>query len=202
MEKTKVVPVIKLENAEDAVPLAEALLKGGIDIAEITYRTECAPEAIRRIRRELPQILTGAGTVINPEMALSAMEAGAEFIVSPGFNPLTADFALKNNAVYIPGTATASEIEAALMKNLKVLKLFPAEVLGGTKLLKAFKGPFPQVKFLPTGGINADNYLSYLGEGNVLAVGGTWMIKNEMIKAKNWKAITEECKKISDTLKG
>lgn len=183
-----IVPVIKLDTVEQAVPLAQALFDGGIPIAEVTFRTAAAAPAITAIRKTLPQMLVGAGTVINKKFARCAIEAGAQFIVSPGFNPETVDFVQSSALPMIPGVATPSEVEIALCKGLDVLKLFPAEVLGGTKILDALFGPFPQVKFLPTGGINDKNMFSYLAKKNVLAVGGSWMIK------PNLAEVTELCK--------
>lgn len=176
----RIIPVIKLESAEQAVPLAQALQDGGISIAEITFRTEAAAAGISAIRKALPEMLVGAGTVINMEYARRAIEAGAQFIVSPGFNPPVVDYVSQSGVAMIPGIATPSEIELALCKGLTVLKFFPAEALGGTKMLTAFSGPFPHVEFIPTGGISAENASAYLQEKNVLAVGGSWMIKEDI----------------------
>lgn len=194
LEKAKLIPVIKISDLSKVLPLTEALLKGGLDIAEITFRTKEASEAIKMIRKEFPQVLVGAGTVINPQMAKEAYKAGAQFLVSPGFNPQTVSFAKKHKLSIFPGVASASEIEAALMQDLCILKFFPSEVLGGVKMLKAFAGPFPQVKFIPTGGITKDNAADYLSQKNVVAVGGTWMVKEDLIANQKWEEISALCK--------
>ena len=191
----RIVPVVKIDDAEKAVPLAKALLAGGIPIIEITYRTQAAQASIAKIVKACPQMTVGAGTVISPELAKSAVLAGASFLVSPGSNDATIEWASKHNIPVIPGVATPTEIESALMKGINVLKLFPAEVLGGVRLVDALKGPFPQVQFLPTGGVSEDNAASYLHRSNVIAVGGTWMVKSELIESENWEEITKLCRK-------
>lgn len=178
--EAKIVPVVKIEDAEQAVPLAHAILDGGLNIVEVTFRSEAAAKAIEKISREVPEIFVGAGTVINPALAKSALDAGAKFIVSPGLNLATVEFAKEASLPIVPGVATASEIEQALMMDLNVLKLFPAKTLGGPELLKAFAGPFGAVKFLPTGGIGQDNFMDYLALKNVIAVGGSWMVKGDL----------------------
>ena len=155
--KAGVIPVIKLERVEDAVPLARALLEGGIPVAEVTFRTEAAADGIAAIRREVPQVLVGAGTVLASQQAQAAIDAGAQFVVAPGSNGSVIDQVLAASIPMIPGVATPTEIEAALEKGLQVLKLFPAQVLGGVAMLKALAGPYPQVKLIPTGGINKAN---------------------------------------------
>lgn len=175
-----IIPVIKLDTVEQAVPLAQALINGGLNVAEVTFRTEAAFEGIKAIKSAFPNMLVGAGTVINKDFAKKAIEAGSEFIVAPGFNPEVVDYVLAQNVAMIPGVATPSEVELALCKGLSVLKLFPAEVLGGVAMLKALNGPFPNVKFVPTGGINQENCKNYLDCKNVLAVGGSWMIKKDL----------------------
>lgn len=171
IKSAKVIPVIKLNSVEEAVPLARSLLKEGIPVVEITFRTACAAEGIKAIRNEVPEILVGAGTVINMEYAQKAIDAGCQFVVSPGFNPEVVDYVLSKNIPMIPGVATPSEVEIALCKGLEVLKFFPAQVLGGVEMLKALAGPFPNVMFIPTGGINEQNACEYLNQKNVLAVG-------------------------------
>ena len=190
IENERIIPVIKISDLNKAVPLMKALVDGGLNIAEITFRTKEAASAIKCIREAFPHVLVGAGTVINPQMALQAKEAGAQFLVSPGFNPATVRWAKENRLPLVPGVATATEIEMALMENFEVLKFFPAEIMGGVKMLKAFKGPFPDVKFIPTGGITQENKDSYLAEKNVLAVGGTWMVKENLIQESRWDEIT------------
>ena len=175
-----IIPVIKLNRVEEAVPLAQALLAGGIPVAEVTFRTEAAAEGIATIRREFPQMLVGAGTVLSTEQATAAIEAGAQFVVSPGSNGKIIDRVLTAGVAMIPGVATPTEIEAAMEKGLRVLKFFPAEALGGIAMLKALSGPYPQIKFVPTGGISAGNMKEYLHQKNVLAVGGSWMIHSDL----------------------
>lgn len=190
MGDTKIVPVVKIDDATKAVPLARAILDGGLNIIEVTFRTEAAASAIASIARELPEITVGAGTVLNPTLAKSALDSGARFLVSPGLNPATVDFALHNQIPIIPGVATASEIEQALMMDLSLLKLFPASVLGGTDILKAYAGPFGSVRFMPTGGITQENFMDYLAQKNVSCVGGSWMVKGDMVKENRWSEIT------------
>ncbi|MBO7174141.1 MAG: bifunctional 4-hydroxy-2-oxoglutarate aldolase/2-dehydro-3-deoxy-phosphogluconate aldolase [Spirochaetaceae bacterium] len=175
-----IIPVIKLNRVEEAVPLAQALLAGGIPVAEVTFRTEAAAEGIATIRREFPQMLVGAGTVLSTEQATAAIDAGAQFVVSPGSNGKIIDRVLTAGVAMIPGVATPTEIEAAMEKGLRVLKFFPAEALGGIAMLKALSGPYPQIKFVPTGGISAGNMKEYLHQKNVLAVGGSWMIHSDL----------------------
>lgn len=175
-----IIPVIKLNQVEDAIPLANALLAGGIPVAEVTFRTEAAAEGIALIRREVPQMLVGAGTVLSTEQAIAAVEAGAQFVVSPGSNGKIIDKVLDSGVVMIPGVATPTEIEAAMGRGLSVVKFFPAEALGGVAMLKALAGPYPQMKFVPTGGISAGNMQDYLQQKNVLAVGGSWMVQKDL----------------------
>lgn len=179
IEEIKLIPVVKLNSVENAVPLAKALLDGGINACEITFRTEAAFEGIKTIKKAFPKMLIGAGTVINIDYAKKALEAGADFLVSPGFNPKVIDFVLANGKTMIPGISNSSEIEFALEKGLSYLKFFPAEALGGVKMLKAFSGPFSDVRFMPTGGISLDNMETYLKCENVFAIGGSWMIKDD-----------------------
>ncbi len=187
IREAKIIPVIKLDCVEEAVPLAKALLKGGIPVAEVTFRTKAAAQGIAAIRCELPQMLVGAGTVINAEYARQAVKAGAQFVVAPGFNVQVVDYVVAQGITMIPGVATPTEIEQALCKDLEVLKFFPAEAMGGIKTLCALAGPFANVKFVPTGGINEKNAHDYLMQKNVLAVGGSWMI------SKNLELVTKTC---------
>ena len=175
-----IIPVIKLNRVEEAVPLAQALLAGGIPVAEVTFRTEAAAEGIATIRPEFPQMLGGAGTVLTTEQATAAIDAGAQFVVSPGSNGKIIDKVLDSGVVMIPGVATPTEIEAAMGRGLSVVKFFPAEALGGVAMLKALAGPYPQMKFVPTGGISAGNMQDYLQQKNVLAVGGSWMVQKDL----------------------
>ena len=194
--KAGIIPVIKLERVEDAVPLARALLEGGIPVAEVTFRTEAAAAGIAAIRRELPQMLVGAGTVLTTEQAAAAIESGAQFVVAPGSNSRVIEGVLAAGIPMIPGVATPSEIEAALERGLRVLKLFPAQVLGGIAMLKALAGPYPQVRFVPTGGISASNLKTYLQQKNVLAVGGSWMVQSDLDEVRR---LCQEAYRIKNT---
>ncbi len=197
IETAGLIPVVKMDVPEDAVPLAEALLKGGISAIEITFRTTEGEagfakiaECIKRVSAAHPEMLVGAGTVINPELAKKAVAAGAKFIVSPGFNPETVDYCISENVPVYPGISSPSQVEVALGKGLSVLKFFPAEASGGVKTLKALAGPFPTVKFMATGGINEQNVGEYMKCANIAAVGGSWMVQEKLIKEKNWAEIT------------
>lgn len=190
--KAGIIPVIKLERVEEAVPLARSLLAGGIPVAEVTFRTSAAAEGIAAIRREVPQMLVGAGTVLTTDQANAAIQAGAQFVVSPGSNGKIIDRVLAAGVAMIPGVATPSEIEAAIERGLNVLKFFPAEALGGIAMLKSLSGPYSQIKFVPTGGISANNMKDYLHQKNVLAVGGSWMIQSDLEMVK--QLCQEACK--------
>jgi 2-dehydro-3-deoxyphosphogluconate aldolase/(4S)-4-hydroxy-2-oxoglutarate aldolase len=185
-----VLPVIKIDDAKDAAPLAQALIDGGLPAAEVTFRTAAAEEAIRNISSAFPEMLVGAGTVLTPEQARTALNAGAKFIVAPGFNPHVVDFCQEQGVLVTPGISTPTELEAALGKNLKVLKFFPAESMGGLSYLKSMSAPFGGIKFIPTGGIDAGNILSYLKFNKVLACGGSWMVTADLISQKKFSVIT------------
>ena len=187
-------PVVVLEDADKAVPLGEALLSGGIDLVEITFRTAAAAECIRRIRAAFPEMLTGAGTILNPAQAAEAVQAGAEFMVSPGLSPELAEYSRKSGIPLIPGVATASEIMLAQNLGLETVKFFPAEACGGTEMLKSWHGPFASVKFLPTGGIKASNMLKYLELPYVAAIGGSWMIPASALKENDYETVTALCR--------
>lgn len=187
--QTGIVPVVKILEAEDALPLATALYNGGIDVAEVTYRSEHATSAIKTISENLPDMLVGAGTVLTVKQAQEAVEAGAKFIITPGFNNAVVAWCLENNVEVYPGVSTASEIEMALSYGLTNLKFFPAESSGGAKKLKDLSGPYPQVSFIPTGGINANNLHDYLQLPNVNAIGGSFMLPNDLLVNKDWDAI-------------
>jgi len=184
------IPVIKIENAEDAVPLAKALIDGGLPAAEITFRTACAAEAIKNITEAYPEMLVGAGTVLTTEQVDAAIAAGSKFLVSPGLNPKVTSYALSKGVPMLPGCANPSDIEAALELGLKTVKFFPAEAAGGLKMLKAMAAPYGQLTFMPTGGINADNLLDYLKFNKIVACGGSFMVKDELVKEKKWDEIT------------
>lgn len=176
-----VLPVIALERAEDAVPLARALLAGGIGCAEITFRTPAAAEAIRRMSDEVGEMLVGAGTVLTVQQAEQAILAGARYIVSPGFDAVVVDWCQEQGIPVLPGVATPTEINMALARNVRLLKFFPAEEFGGIRMLKALHGPYPDVRFIPTGGIRATNLAEYLALPNVVACGGSWMATGGML---------------------
>ncbi len=184
------IPVIKIENAEDAVPLAKALIDGGLPAAEITFRTTAAAEAIKNITEAYPDMLVGAGTVLTTEQVDRAIEAGAKFLVSPGLNPKVTAYALSKGVPMLPGCSNPSDVEAALELGLSTVKFFPAEAAGGLKMLKAMSAPYGQLKFMPTGGIGADNLLEYLKFNKIVACGGSFMVKDDLVKAKNWDEIT------------
>jgi 2-dehydro-3-deoxyphosphogluconate aldolase/(4S)-4-hydroxy-2-oxoglutarate aldolase len=185
-----IVPVVKIDDAKDAVPLAEALIKGGLPVAEITFRTAAAEEAIRNITKSVPDILVGAGTVLNVDQVKRAVDAGAKFIVSPGFNPQVVEYCVKEKIAITPGCSNPTDIGSALEFGLDVVKFFPSEASGGLKTLKAISAPYSMVKFIPTGGINADNLVEYLSFNKVLACGGSWMVKDELIRKGNFEEIT------------
>lgn len=187
--KMKIIPVVAIHEAGLADALAEALLEGGLPCAEITFRTQAAAEAIRRIAKR-GDILVGAGTVLTIEQVKLAMDAGATFIVAPGFNPKVVGYCLKHNIPMTPGVATPTDIEAALDLGLTILKYFPAEAFGGLNTLKAISAPYTNVKFIPTGGINTLNVATYLAHPKVVACGGSWMVKSTFITSHQFDTIT------------
>jgi 2-dehydro-3-deoxyphosphogluconate aldolase/(4S)-4-hydroxy-2-oxoglutarate aldolase len=184
------VPVIEIQHAEHAVRLGEALAAGGLPCVEITFRTAAAEESIRRIASALPQVVIGAGTVLAVDQAQQAVLAGAQFIVSPGFNPRVVDWCLEHEVPVTPGVATPTEIDMALDKGLHILKFFPAEALGGVAMLKAIAAPYGGVKFIPTGGINLQNLADYLKLPMVYACGGSWLAPAKLISAGAFDEIT------------
>lgn len=186
-----IVPVIALNNVEDAAPLAKALCKGGLPVAEVTYRTACAHDAMIEMHKACPEMLIGAGTVLTKEQVDSAIDAGAQFIVSPGLNPEIVKYCIEKNIPILPGVSNASDIELALSLGLTTLKFFPAENLGGLPMIQALSAPYRQVKFMPTGGINAKNIQAYLANPSIIACGGTWMIDKQAIAEKNFDKIEE-----------
>ena len=189
-----VIPAVVIEKVEDAVPTAKALLAGGVDVMEITFRTAAAPEAIKRVSEECPEMLVGAGTVITLEQCKQAVEMGSKFIVAPGFNPEVVRWCIDNDISITPGCVTPSDISAAIDMGLKVVKFFPASVYGGLPAMKALSGPFGQIKFVPTGGVNAQNLAEYMAEPFIHAVGGTWFCAKADISAGNFEKITALCK--------
>jgi len=183
-------PVVQIEHAADAVNLGKALIEGGLPCAEITFRTDSAEQAIQFISASLPEIILGAGTVLSIAQAEKAIGAGAQFIVSPGFNPKVVDWCLEHGVPVIPGVATPTEIEMGLDKGLNILKFFPAQALGGVETLKALAAPYASVKFIPTGGINPQNLAQYLNLPIVFACGGSWFVKTNLIAAGEFDEIT------------
>lgn len=190
-----IVPVVKINKAQDALPLAKALYQGGIDCAEITFRSTYAMDAIKEIHKELPDMLLGAGTVSTIEQAKDACAAGASFIVTPGFNERVVTWCIENNVLVLPGVSTASEIETALSYGLHNLKFFPAQSSGGAKKIKDLSAPYADVAFMPTGGINADNMHEYLALPNVIAIGGSFMLPQDKLDAQDFEAIETLSKK-------
>jgi len=187
--RTGLVPVITINRSQDAVPLARALLRGGIACAEITFRTPSAEEAIRRICGECSETLIGAGTVLTVQQAERAVQAGAQYIVSPGFDAFVVDWCQEHHVPVLPGVATPTEITMALAKGLKLLKFFPAEEIGGVRMLKVLYAPYAEVRFIPTGGITPHNLAQYLALPNVVACGGSWMAPESMISESKFDEI-------------
>lgn len=190
-QKLGVIPVVVIDDAKDAAPLAKALVEGGLPCAEVTFRTAAAEEAIRIMCREYPEMLVGAGTVLTIEQVDRAVAAGAKFIVSPGINPKVVDYCVKKNIPITPGTCNPSNVETALEFGLDVVKFFPAEPAGGLKYIKAIAAPYVGMKFMPTGGINEKNVRDYLAYDRILACGGSWMVKGDLIKAGDFEKIKE-----------
>jgi 2-dehydro-3-deoxyphosphogluconate aldolase/(4S)-4-hydroxy-2-oxoglutarate aldolase len=189
-----VIPVIRIDDAETAAPLAAALAEGGLPCAEVTFRTDQAEDAIRRIAGEIPGILLGAGTVLTVDQADRAVGAGAAFIVSPGLNPDVVAHCVKKNIPIIPGCVTPSEMERAMGFGLDTVKFFPAEQAGGLAYLKALSAPYGALRFIPTGGISAANLKNYLAFGAVLACGGSWMVEPSLIRGGRYDEITRLCR--------
>ena len=189
-----VMPVMVIKNLDDAVPLAKALVAGGIKVLEITLRTPIALEAIRLISQEVKEAIVGAGTITTPEQLKAAEAAGAVFAISPGLTPALLMAAKEGNIALIPGISTLSELMVGMEAGLDHFKFFPAEAAGGIPMLKAIAGPIPQVTFCPTGGISPENYNAYLSLNNVACVGGSWLVPEDAVKEKNWAKVTELAK--------
>ncbi|MDR3545044.1 MAG: bifunctional 4-hydroxy-2-oxoglutarate aldolase/2-dehydro-3-deoxy-phosphogluconate aldolase [Candidatus Limnocylindrales bacterium] len=185
-----VVPVVTLTRPEQAVPVAEALLAGGLACVEITFRSDAAPAAIEAIRARVPSLLVGAGTILTVAQADTAMAAGASFLVAPGFNPAVVDHVLDRGIPMLPGVCTPSEIEQALARGLELVKFFPAAAMGGVAFLRALAGPYPMLRYVPTGGITPENAVEYLALRSVVAVGGTWLTTQDVVAAGEWATIT------------
>ncbi|MGO8750358.1 MAG: bifunctional 4-hydroxy-2-oxoglutarate aldolase/2-dehydro-3-deoxy-phosphogluconate aldolase [Thermoguttaceae bacterium] len=200
--RLRIVPVVTIESLEAALPLADALIAGGLPVAEVTFRTQAAAAAIRRLRCDRPQLLVGAGTVTSPDQVRAARDCGAAFAVAPGFNPKVVRAAQEAGLPFSPGIMTPTDIEAALDAGVQVLKFFPAEAVGGVKMLSSLAAPYAHlgVRFIPTGGINLSNVQEYLRDKSVLAVGGTWLATKDDIAAGRWDKITENCRKVCQLL--
>ena len=202
--ETGVVPGVVLEDAEDAVPLAQALVEGGLLSAEVTFRTAAAEESIRRMTEAFPQMLVGAGTVLTKEQVDAAAVAGAKFIVSPGFDPEIVDYCLEKKIPVLPGCISPSEVAQAVKRGLTIVKFFPAEQAGGIAMIKAMAAPYVGLKFMPTGGINAENLTEYLSCDKILCCGGSWMVKGDLVKAGNFgkiRGLSAETRKLVDTIR-
>ena len=197
-----IIPVIAFNSTEEAVPLCKALVAGGLPAAEVTFRTACAEDCIRIINKEVPEMLLGAGTVLTVEQADRAMAAGAKFIVAPGYDPEVTRHVIDKGGLMMPGTATAGEMQQAMNQGCEVLKFFPAEANGGVAMLKNIGAALKSAKWMCTGGVNAKNVNDYLGYSQIVAVGGTWMCKSDMIKAGQWDEITAICKEAVKTMLG
>jgi 2-dehydro-3-deoxyphosphogluconate aldolase/(4S)-4-hydroxy-2-oxoglutarate aldolase len=195
IRQLKLVPVIVIDDPNSAPDLGRALVEGGLPCAEVTFRTAGAREALARLTGECPDVLAGAGTVLTPAQARDALDAGAKFIVAPGFNPGVVDYCLENDVPVFPGIATPTEIEAAMTRDLSVLKFFPAEPLGGVSYLKAISAPYGSLEFMPTGGITIQNVGTYLAFSKVVACGGSWMAPAEWIDAGEFARIAGEVRK-------
>ena len=189
--KLGVVPVVVLNDVKDAAPLAKALCEGGLPCAEVTFRTAAAEESIRIMSEQFPEMLVGAGTVLTIDQVDRAVAAGAKFIVSPGFDPEIVDYCLSKDILVLPGCITPSEVAQAVKRGLKIVKFFPAEQAGGIAMIKAMAAPYTMVKFMPTGGISAKNLADYLGCDKIIACGGSWMVKGDLIKAGEFDKIKE-----------
>ena len=196
-----IIPVVVLDDANDAEPLAKALIDGGLPCAEVTFRTAAAEEAIRKMSTAYPDLFVGAGTVLTVEQANRAVDAGAKFIVSPGLNPEVVKYCVQRGIPVCPGTCTPSDIEQALALGLDVVKFFPAEPAGGLGFIKAIAAPYTGVKFMPTGGISAKNVREYLAYDRILACGGSWMVKKDLVQAGDFEKITELVREAADIVK-
>ncbi|MBE5917977.1 MAG: bifunctional 4-hydroxy-2-oxoglutarate aldolase/2-dehydro-3-deoxy-phosphogluconate aldolase [Pseudobutyrivibrio ruminis] len=202
LQKIGIVPVIKIEDKKDAVPLAKALYEGGLPCAEVTFRTPACVESIHMIKEAYPSMIVGAGTVLTREQVDQAMKAGAQFIVSPGLNPLIVKYCEEKQIPIIPGCANPSDIEQALQYGLELVKFFPAEAAGGLNMIKSMSAPYGNMKFMPTGGINKKNLRSYLDFEKIIACGGTWMVSGDLIENGEFEKIKDLTKDAVETMLG
>lgn len=201
IQEIGIVPVVVLNDAKDAAPLAKALCEGGLPCAEVTFRTDAAEESIRIMSEQFPDMLVGAGTVLTTEQVDRAVAAGAKFIVSPGLNPRIVKYCVEKGILITPGCCNPSDVEQALENGLKVVKFFPAEPAGGLKMIKAMAAPYVGVKFMPTGGINQNNVRDYLAYDRIIACGGSWMVKGNLIDAGDFEKIKELTKEAVEIVK-
>ena len=191
IQEIGIVPVVVLDDAKDAAPLAKALIDGGLPCAEVTFRTEAAEECIRIMAEQFPEMLVGAGTVLTTDQVDRAVAAGAKFIVSPGLNPRIVKYCVEKGILITPGCANPSDVEQAIENGLEVVKFFPAEQAGGLPMIKAMAAPYTNMMFMPTGGISPSNVRDYLGFKKIIACGGSWMVKGDLVKAGDFAKITE-----------
>lgn len=197
----KLIPVATIEDAKTAIALGKALIEAGLPVIEVTYRTNAAEEAISILTDKMPELFVGAGTVLKIEQVKSAVRAGAKFIVTPGFNPKVVDYCVKNKIPIIPGLNTPTMVEWALERGVKVVKFFPADLSGGPKMLKSLAGPYPEMKFMPTGGINNETLMIYLSLSNVIACGGSWIVNKDLISAGKFDEIIKLTKEVVSLIK-
>jgi len=199
--EAKLLPVIKLNHVEDALPLAEALIEGGLPVMEITFRTDAAEDSIRAVSKACPDVLTGAGTITTLEQVKRAHDAGAKYVVTPGISRVVLEYCCSSNIPVYPGACTPSEVISVMEYGLDIIKFFPAAQYGGLSTIKALSAPFPSIGFVPTGGISESNLLEYLAFPKIIACGGSWMVKEDLIKAGDFKAITALTKEAVDLTK-
>jgi 2-dehydro-3-deoxyphosphogluconate aldolase / (4S)-4-hydroxy-2-oxoglutarate aldolase len=189
MEKLKIIPVAVIEDAENAIPLGNALMEAGLPVIEVTFRTDAAARSISLVKKEFPEMLVGAGTVLKIEHVKAAIESGSDFIVTPGFNPTIVDYCVDNGIPIVPGLNSPSLIEWGMDRELYHFKFFPADLSGGTKMIQLLSGPYPDVKFMPTGGINDQTLVEYLRLDNVFSCGGSWIVKKNLISERKFDVI-------------
>lgn len=200
IEKIGIVPVATIDSIEDAIPLAKALCEGGLPCVEVTFRTAAAKESIQEMTREFPNMIIGAGTILNISQVDEAVAAGAKFIVSPGLNPKVVEYCINKSILIIPGCSNPSDIEQAIELGIDTVKFFPAEVAGGLNMIKALSGPYGNIKFMPTGGININNLNSYLEFDKIIACGGTWMVNQKLIREGSFKEIENITREAVETI--
>lgn len=201
VEELKIVPVVVLEDEKDAVPLGRALIRGGLPVAEVTFRTAAAAAAIKAMSEAFPEMLVGAGTVINVKQCKEAVACGAQFIVTPGYSEEVTQYCCENNIPILPGVCTPTELMMVVNHELPVAKFFPAAQFGGLQTIKSMSAPFPQMRFMPTGGVSEANILEYLADDKIIAAGGSWMVKGDLIKAGKFDEIEEMTRSAVDLVK-